>query len=303
MTRDNATAMMDVTVILRIMGDDPDMTPGDDPMNVYKFVHEVTPKGLESQLRDSLVEIVRMVVRYFNHEDVFGLRSANCEKFEELPEKLLSGNASGKTVMDAVLICLNNKFNPQGIEISNTIIRNITLPEPIQQQMTQKAITSAQNAVDQMQQKYEMLSLIQNFDIELLNQTHRENESELFQNGQHQHIIQNLELELDHAKAQRQVQSIETQMIIDVELVEAESNLAIQRMEDDTKLETERIREQSVADSEVQLAKTRAEVDVILAKGELDVAKIASKGNKGKSCILVLPILSLENDYSSVCDL
>ena len=280
-TRDDVTAMIDVTVILRVMGDDPEKTPGDDPMNVYKFVHEVTPGGLQSQLRDSLVEIMGMVVRCLDHAKVFGLRGARCEEFEELREKLFAGEVSEKSIVDAISMCLNKKFNPQGVEISKIIIKEIELPELIQRQMTEKTITMAQNAMERMQQKHDMLSLIQNSDIESLNQTHKENKLELDQNCQYQSAIQNLELELDQAKAQRQIQSIETQMIIDVELVQAESNGALQRMEDDTKLETERIREQSVADSEVLVAKARAEADIILARGELDVAKIASKGDRG----------------------
>ena len=40
-------------MILRVMGEDPEVKPGDDPHNVFRFVHEVTPAGLQAQLQDA----------------------------------------------------------------------------------------------------------------------------------------------------------------------------------------------------------------------------------------------------------
>lgn len=85
-----------------------------------------------------------------------------------------------------------------------------------------------------------------------------------------------------HAENERSIQTIETQMSIDVELVSVESNLTVQRIEDETRMETEKIREQSVADGEVDVAKTKAEIDVLVAEGDLEVAKNVTKGEKGR---------------------
>ena len=41
--KDNVTAFIDVSIILRVMGDDLEVSSGDDPKNVFKFVHEVMP--------------------------------------------------------------------------------------------------------------------------------------------------------------------------------------------------------------------------------------------------------------------
>jgi len=41
--KDNITALMNISIVLRVVGEDPSETPGDHPSNVFKFVHEVTP--------------------------------------------------------------------------------------------------------------------------------------------------------------------------------------------------------------------------------------------------------------------
>ncbi|KAL3773476.1 hypothetical protein ACHAWO_012737 [Cyclotella atomus] len=312
-TKDNVTVLIDMSLVLRIMGDDPEARPGDDPQNVYKFVHEVTPIGLQAQLKDAQAEAVRTLARSVYHTEVFGLRNVCHSELEGVKEKLFSAEAmqqcvsehvdqdqkdvegehdyydsleadfnveAGASVTSALKTRLNRQFNKQGIEILDVIIKDIKLPELIQSQMSQKTMVISQNAMQRMQQKHDMLSLIQAEEIKTLNQTHEEQRKELIEDGKFERIMEDIQLQLVHAEGDRQIKSIETQMTIDVELVQVESNLTIQRIEDETKLETERIREQSLCDSEIELAKARAEADVILANGELNVAKIAAKGDK-----------------------
>ena len=313
-TKDNVTVMIDISLVLRVMGDEPNERPGDDPQNVYKFVHEVTPVGLQAQLKDAQAEAVRTLARSVYHTEVFGLRNVCPSELEGVKEKLFSSEAmmtgtsernedqkdmegehdyydsleadfnleAGATVTEAMKLRLNRQFNKQGIEILDVIIKDITLPELIQSQMSQKTMVISQNAMQRMQQKYDMLSLIQTEEIKTLNQTHEEQRKELEEDGKFELIKEDLQLQMVHAEGAHQITAIETQMSIDVELVKVETNLTIQRIEDTTKLETENIREQSIADSEIELAKARADVDMILANGELDVAKVASKRDKGK---------------------
>lgn len=314
-TKDNVNVLIDMSIVLRVMGDDPEERPGDDPQNVYKFVHEVTPIGLQAQLKDAQAEAVRTLARSVYHTEVFGLRNVCHSELDGVKEKLFSPEAmkrgtsehsnqeqkdmegehdhydsleadfnveAGASVTEAMKIRLNRQFNNQGIEILDVIIKDISLPELIQSQMSQKTMVISQNAMQRMQQKHDMLSLIQAEEIKTLNQTHEEQRKELAEDGKFECIMEELELQKVLAEGDRQIKSIETQMSIDVELVQVESNLTVQRIEDETKLETERIREQSVADSEIKLAQAKAEVDVILANGELDVAKITSKGDKGE---------------------
>ncbi|KAL7517890.1 hypothetical protein ACHAWX_002765, partial [Stephanocyclus meneghinianus] len=318
-TKDNVTVLIDVSIVLRVMGDNPEERPGDDPQNVYKFVHEVTPIGLQAQLKDAQAEAVRTLARSVYHTEVFGLRNVSHSELEGVQEKLFSTEAlerglltgeetteqeqkdtegehdyydsleanfnveAGASVTEAMRVRLNRQFNKQGIEILDVIIKNIKLPETIQSQMSQKTMVISQNAMQRMQQKHDMLGLIHEEEIKTLNQTHCEQRKELLEDGKFECIMEDIKLQTVHAEGDRRIKAIETQMSIDVELVQVESNLTVQRIQDETKLETERIREQSVADSEIELAKARADVDMILASGELDVAKIAAKGDKGKA--------------------
>jgi hypothetical protein len=71
-TKDNVSVQIDVCVTFRIMGD---ADLGEDPNLVPKFVHEVTPRGLQQQLRDAIDEAVRVLARSMKHHEVYGLRS------------------------------------------------------------------------------------------------------------------------------------------------------------------------------------------------------------------------------------
>ncbi|KAL7469551.1 hypothetical protein ACHAXS_009804 [Conticribra weissflogii] len=313
-TKDNVTVLIDVSIVIRVMGDDPETRPGDDPQNVYKFVHEVTPAGLQVQLQDAQAEAVRTLARSVYHTEVFGLRNVSHSELEGVQEKLFSAEAmdrvgfgpvetlsqgeanqeekdvlgehdyydsleagfsveAGASVADAMKVRLNRQFNPQGIEILDVIIKDIKLPHTIQSQMSQKTMVISQNAMQRMQQKHAMLSLIQEEEVKTLNQTHEEQKKELIEDGVYEVMMEKYRLLQLQSEGDRQLEKIATQMKIDVNLVEVESGLTVQRILDETKLETERLREQSVADSNVEVAKAKAEVDVIYADAELEAAK------------------------------
>mmetsp|Transcript_21040 Transcript_21040/g.27637 ORF Transcript_21040/g.27637 Transcript_21040/m.27637 type:complete len:528 (-) Transcript_21040:364-1947(-) len=75
-TLDNVSVEIDCAVVFRIMGD---AEKGEDPSLVRKFVYEVTPRGLEQQLRDAQEEAVRALARSVKHTEVYGLRSVGTE--------------------------------------------------------------------------------------------------------------------------------------------------------------------------------------------------------------------------------
>lgn len=66
-TKDNVTVQIDVNTTFRIMGDP---ARNESPNLVTKFVHEVTPRGLQQQLRDAIDEAVRMLARSMKHQEV-----------------------------------------------------------------------------------------------------------------------------------------------------------------------------------------------------------------------------------------
>lgn len=73
-TKDNVTVQIDLDCVFRIMGD---ASLGENPDLVAKFVHEVTPRGLQQQLSDAMDEAVRTLARSLKHKDVYGLRSVS----------------------------------------------------------------------------------------------------------------------------------------------------------------------------------------------------------------------------------
>ena len=73
-TKDNVTVQIDNCIVFHIMGDP---AQGEDPELVRTFVHRVTARGLETQLKNAQEEAVRVLARSVNHTEVLGLRSAN----------------------------------------------------------------------------------------------------------------------------------------------------------------------------------------------------------------------------------
>lgn len=71
---DNVTIEMDIACVLRIMGDE---TKQEDPNLVCKFVHEVTPRGLQQQLTDAIDEACRVLARSMKHRECYGLRNVS----------------------------------------------------------------------------------------------------------------------------------------------------------------------------------------------------------------------------------
>jgi len=80
-TKDNVTVQIDLDCVFRIMGD---ADLNEDPALVAKFVHQVTPRGLQQQLGDAMDEAVRTLARSLKHKDVYGLRSVSAEALGEV---------------------------------------------------------------------------------------------------------------------------------------------------------------------------------------------------------------------------
>uniref|UniRef100_A0A7S2UGS3 Band 7 domain-containing protein n=1 Tax=Attheya septentrionalis TaxID=420275 RepID=A0A7S2UGS3_9STRA len=328
-TKDNVTVQIDVCVTLRVMGGDHE---GDDPENVYKFVHMVTAMGLQQQLTDAQAEAVRTLARSVTHTEVFGLRSVSPEELvgaqgplfsaggaplteimelaneggpnfgrqdSELTDKFgeekrdLEGEhdamdpieagfntETGASVTDAMRDRLNRQFKPQGVEILDVIIQQITLPEEIEKQMSQKTMVISQNAEQRMQQKYDMLNLSQMEGIKTLKQSQSEAKMELLKDGEFDALQEKLKLQESMARGERSWREIDMQMHVDVDMINAESSLKVQRIQDETTLVVQKIKETSEANADIVRVNAFAEVEEIDAKAELSVAKHQAQADK-----------------------
>eukprot|EP00814_Leptocylindrus_danicus_P001380 CAMPEP_0116034138 /NCGR_PEP_ID=MMETSP0321-20121206/19422_1 /TAXON_ID=163516 /ORGANISM="Leptocylindrus danicus var. danicus, Strain B650" /LENGTH=522 /DNA_ID=CAMNT_0003510379 /DNA_START=195 /DNA_END=1763 /DNA_ORIENTATION=- len=88
-TSDNVTVQIDMSIVLRVMGDEPSSErPNDHPSNVRKFIHHLTAAGLREQLIGAQAEAVRTMARSVTHTEVFGLRTLSAAELEENMERI-----------------------------------------------------------------------------------------------------------------------------------------------------------------------------------------------------------------------
>ncbi|KDO21110.1 hypothetical protein SPRG_13816 [Saprolegnia parasitica CBS 223.65] len=76
-TADNVTVHIDMGLVFRIMGDE---EKGEDPALVKRFVYELGPQGLETQLRNAQEEAVRALARNVEHTEVYSLRDGTVKE-------------------------------------------------------------------------------------------------------------------------------------------------------------------------------------------------------------------------------
>ncbi len=287
-TRDNVSACIDLSIVLRVMGED-------NPRNVVKFVHEFTPMGLQMQLQSALATSVRTLVRSFDHSSILGLRHLKCSQMEAES----TGEPNDRiSAMDAMKLHLNQQFTTQGIEILNIIVKEITLPAQIQHQLLQKTLISTQNNVQSMQHQQSMQSLLQEEEIKTLQQTHELEQRNLLRECEYDTTLAHLQLHTLQTENTRHIQSIEAQTSIDVGLVTVENNMTMQRLVDENKLETEKIRIQSKAHGTMELAKVESDTRIMLAKCELEVAKNVVQAEKTLRQARSLALASISESYA-----
>lgn len=230
-TQDNVTVQINLAICFRIMGDS---RKDEDPNLVRNFVYKVTARGLEQQLVDACEEATRSVARTLMHTEVYGLRTDKSGKTAKVlkgaPEETdddLEGDAElrkdkkqeaeaaaaamskGRDVADDMRRTLNDQFQPQGIQITDVIITDVQLPDTIVQQMSEKTMVIAQNAMQRMTQEYEMLNLKQQEETQTLKQKKKEEREKEQQAGDQQ--CNEVQVQLDKMKAETKARSPRTE--------------------------------------------------------------------------------------------
>ena len=190
-TSDNVTVTIDCSIVFRIMGD---ADKGEDPELVRTFVHEVTPAGLEQQLKDAMAEEVRTLARSMKHTQVYTCRRGTPPVMATPPgaasgggkamgaiaeeggkgeskdagvEMVLTAEARefsseeeerqvGVDVTHEMEVRLNKQFNSQGVMIQDIMIQNITLPYDINDQMANKTMVKSKQQYEVMEQNFQM---------------------------------------------------------------------------------------------------------------------------------------------------
>lgn len=318
-TKDNIAVDINVLLTFRIMGD-PDL--GEDTNLVRKFVYELSPGGLEEKLRDTGGEIVRNFVRLIDHTEIYGIRndvqkgldniadasyglydlksheSLTDEEYstaDDTPSQIAPNIGSeenapiilqtGKKPNDAVKT-LNERFNPQGIEILSVHIKHVLLPKEVLSQMEEGALSISTKAEERILQE----DVVQNIRMEREIQTIRERSSaELLREDKAATLrikSQKVQLNNEMTQAMKSVtavreelrdrkQKINTRTEYEIQSVLDKKAAGVSTIELKTKLliteqiaNTKKTSEACLADASLSSAKVEAEADRLLAETE-----------------------------------
>lgn len=323
-TKDNVTVTIDVALVFRIMGDE---SKGEDPELVRKFVHQVTPRGLEQQLRDAQEESVRGLARSLKHTEVYGVRSGNHDAKVldnddddddaidvAQRDEIFQGSSDAKDKADAKRAAqkgiditetmranLNKQFVPQGVLIESVSIKDVRLPDDITKQMFEKTMVISQNAQQTMFHANQLQNNRMEQEIETLKQTFQEErEAEISAGAK---IANAEQVKLDDAKAQatKAEAIIREETSAKLQNIRAESGLECQRVLDSmnaalVKIDTEARREAAEAEANANL-----EVQTLLASSELQKERNIAKSQEviAKAEGKIAPWIEKKNEFDT----
>mmetsp|Transcript_14164 Transcript_14164/g.20923 ORF Transcript_14164/g.20923 Transcript_14164/m.20923 type:complete len:524 (-) Transcript_14164:23-1594(-) len=318
-TKDNVRVDVDVAIVLRIMGDeDPENVPKFvytvSAEGLQEQLIDAQAEAVRTLAR-SLNHTEVFGIRSVSQEELASLNRSNAgnrtpgvapvlvnpsEELSEIEEEKTPENEkdmlgahdeydpieagfnteTGASVTQTMKNRLNSQFKPQGVEIIDVIIQQITVPEVIQQQMSNKTYVISQNAEQRMQQKYDLQTLRERENIKSLKQKHQDMKDELLQTGEISAKIENIMLQKQKATGKAKLLDIDTKKDIEVGKISAISGREVQKVRDKTSLEAMKIIENSKAESLTMLAETKAKADKIMAKADLECSRLNAQGNK-----------------------
>lgn len=299
-TKDNVTVQIDISINFRIMGDE---SKGEDPELVRKFVHQVTPRGLEQQLRDAQEESVRSLARSLKHTEVFGVRSGLHDASiigdelsdEDGPDRdaIFQGSSDqkdaasakravtkGVDITDAMVKSLNKQFVPQGVEIESVAIKDVSLPRDITKQMFEKTMIVSRNAQQTMYHENQVQLTRMNEEVQTMLQTFLEEREAEEAAGAKAVNTEQVKLADAKADATKVEASIREETKVRIQNIKAESDLEVQRVNDSmnaslVKVDTEARREAA----EIE-ANTNLEVQTMLAEAQLEKTRNEAKAEQ-----------------------
>lgn len=181
----------------------------------------------------------------------------------------------GKNVAESMRRTLNEQFQPQGVEVSDVIITDVTLPQVITQQMTQKTMVISQNAAQKMNQEYEMLTLRQEEEVATLKQKKKEERENEKQAGDMK--VNEVQVQLEKMKAETKVllAKIKQESRVRVQEITATGQLEVTKLVQNKSQVLTELHAQATADA----AKLKAETDLYAAT-TLSEARLTATKNE-----------------------
>mmetsp|Transcript_6477 Transcript_6477/g.13566 ORF Transcript_6477/g.13566 Transcript_6477/m.13566 type:complete len:502 (-) Transcript_6477:189-1694(-) len=325
-TKDNVTVQMDVSIVFRILGD---ASRGEDPELVRTFVHRLGPRGLQQQLTDAMDEAVRGIARSMTHTEVYGARSGgrvnsallDASKIdddgsaaEETKDDVFEGSSNvidkiaakkasqkGEDVTEKMRVILERQFAPQGVGIEDVMIKSVTLPADITQQMQQKTMIISANAQQRMQHENEMQTTRMNEQIETLFQTFHETREAEVTSGEERVSREQILLNDAKADAKKNEANIKEEYSLIIDRLKADTSLEVQRITDNMTFELEKME----ADAKKAAAELKADTQLQVQTLISEASYTAAKNNAQKFQILseaegkIAPWLEKKNQFAT----
>lgn len=320
-TKDDITVDIDVVVTFRIMGD-PDL--GEDSNLVRKFVYELTPGGLERQLRDAVGEIARDSVRSIDHTEIYGMRSSINEDLEsvigsieadESDLRLIPLSSSSSEASDslsdilpqlpsrsgrsaamvtrsskkakAIVNTLNERFNSQGVQILSVAIKNVLLPQEVQSQMEDEALSISARAEDLIHQEDAVRSTHMEDEIQAMIQRSRDNLQQEDQAALLRTNLQKVQLNDEMSQAKKSATEVREESGVRIQKFIARKEYEVQSVQDMTtaaaasiEMKTKSLTIEQIADAKKMNQYCLADAQLIAAKEEAEAERVMAEAEK-----------------------
>jgi len=292
LTKDNVSIHIDVAVVFRILEKD-----------VKQFAVKVNPKDLEIRLQAQVDQAVKNLGREITTRDAYGLRSVRTTTLEgkgtdaeemeaaeqhaeevkgmtqEELEMAQMAQVKGASATQNMKIALNRAFHVDGIEITDVIIKDVTLPVSIQRQLEEKTNVDSRNKAQRMQQKKEVQSTTFAEVIQKLKQSNSESISQA--EGERDRDVNAVTVELQKAKAELNNQLEEIRRKAEIEVEAIKQDTALQKAESEQVVKATLTAHEAQAKAEAQRVETETEayVKTTMARAELESAKFKAKAS------------------------
>jgi len=298
-TADNVPIDTDVTIIFRIMGDE---ALGENPELVTRFLYNLKPDGLESQLVNAMEEAMRALARSIEHTEAFAVRSCGPENLgpmtniavdteehnkifvgqhDEHEQKIVErGRKKARNVTEGMIKALNKQFNSQGVEILDVNITNINLPHQIVQQMSNKTFVISANALQHMNQIYEMQALKFRSELLRLEESYLQTQESETQKGKKELNTFQVQLNELKASAKKQLELFHGDVQVSIQNINAESKLECTRLQQEKARVLADFSQRANAESKRIIAETSLYTETKLAESMFEVSKNEASANQ-----------------------
>jgi len=288
-TADNVTVQIDVSVAFRIMGDE---NKGEDPKLVKIFVHQVTPAGLESQLKDALAEEIRTLARSLKHTQVYACRTGNTsgvpavepaagrrtENDAESDDEDGSAPDRGVDVTLEMKKRLNNQFERQGVQISDVMIQDVKLPNDITTQMSNKSLVRSKQEYEMMEQRFEMqnITLTNEYNAKKVDYAEQQDKGQT----EGSRDVQAVKDKLTERRAggNRALKDYKEHTRAQTLTLQAETSEMVVNLDFDRKRELQKLNLEASEEANLIESDAAAKVKEITAEADLEVAKHNARG-------------------------